>query len=382
MSLFSRKIAREPTVMFVIDSLEVGGAESQLVMLALRLSELGYRCEVFALRAEGALRIPLEETGIAIRDGGLVPERNRLKILKGFWRLWRSLIVMRPTVVHTFLPLSNLVGPMAAFFASTPMVISSRRGLGIHQDDDPKWKILDRIGSALSKRIAVNSRAVAVDTVSRDGVAPGKIACIYNGVDSGRFQRNLETRGTTRGNLGLADSEFAWINVANLASCKGHLDLLRGFSALLPADGCRLFLVGRDRGSQQGIEALAAELGISNRVFLLGNRSDVPELLSAMDGFVMSSHSEGFPNAILEAMSAGLPIVATDVGGCGEALQGGEAGILVPAHEPAALGRAMQEIMDSRQLRNALEAAASRTAREQYDVTKMVEAYLDLYRAR
>lgn len=368
--------------MFVIDSLEVGGAESQLVMLALRLSELGHRIEVFALRAEGALRLPLEEKGIPIRDGGLVPERNRWVLLNGVWRLWRSLISMRPTVVHTFLPLSNLVGSIAAWLAGTPVLITSRRGLGIHQDGAPMWKLLDRVSSALSNRIAVNSGAVALDTVARDGVAPGKIACIYNGVDFGRFQRNLEMRGATRGFLGLSASEFAWINVANLASCKGHLDLLRGFSALLPADGCRLVLVGRDRGSQPAIEALAAELGISDRIILLGSRSDVPDLLSAMDGFVLSSHSEGFPNAILEAMSAGLPIVATDVGGNAEALQGGEAGVLVPAHEPQALARAMQEIMGNRSLREALAVAATKTAREQYDVTKMAEAYLDLYRAR
>lgn len=382
MSLFSRKIPDDPTVMFVIDSLEVGGAESQLVMLALRLSELGHRCEVFALRAEGALRLPLQEKGIAIRDGGLVPERNRLGLFNGVWRLWKSLISMRPTVVHTFLPLSNLAGSVAAFLAGTPVVITSRRGLGIHQDGAPKWKVLDRISNSLSKRIAVNSRAVALDTVARDGVAPGKIACIYNGVDFERFQGSLHMREIMRGNLGLAASEFAWINVANLASCKGHLDLLGGFSALVPSNGCRLVLVGGDRGSQAEIEALAVELGISNRVLLLGSRNDVPELLSAMDGFVMSSHSEGFPNAILEAMSAGLPIVATEVGGNAEALHDGRAGILVPAREPVALGRAMQEIMDSPQLRASLAVAAKDRAREQYAVDKMAASYLDLYRAR
>ncbi len=380
MSLFSRKGKPSFSVILVIDNLVVGGAESQAVMLAGGLNKLGYHCEVFALRAEGGFCAELESLGIPVKNGKFSKGRDRLALLQGVWRLWRCIYQSRPCIVHTYLPLSNFIGSIAARLAGASFVITSRRGLGIHQESDPRWKYRDRISNALSSKISVNSKAVGNDTIRRDGVDSKKIVCVYNGLDFSRFQFSADMRQSMRSKLGLSPSDFAWVMVANLFSYKGHLDLLQAFSAIPRNCVACLFLVGRDSGVQQKLETMVADLGIADRVVFLGGRSDVPEILSAMDGYVVSSHSEGFSNAILEAMAAGLPIVATNVGGNAEALQDGKAGILVSPHDPDALCSAMKKIMDNQESRENFSRVAKQAAREKYSVEAMVANYLDIYR--
>lgn len=380
MSLFSRKRQPSFNIVFVIDSLEVGGAESQLVMLVGELHKLGYHCEVFALRAEGAFLATLESLGIPVSNGKFSRERNRLALLRGVWNLWLCIFRNRPCVVHTYLPLSNFIGSIMARLAGASVVITSRRGLGIHQEMESRWKYFDRISNVLSSMISVNSKAVGNDSISRDGVDGRKIACIYNGLDLSRFNLPENMRDLMRFKLGLSPTDFAWVKVANLAGYKGHLDLLQAFAVISNNCSVRLFMVGKDLGVQRGLEAMAVKLGIADRVVFLGGCDDVPEILSAMDGYVMASHSEGFSNAILEAMASGLPIVATTVGGNAEALQDGELGLLVEPRNPIALARAMQKIMDNLELRQKLACVAKQTVRERYSVETMVDSYLKLYR--
>lgn len=352
-----------------------------MAMLVLNLAKRGHESHVFALQPEGPLCKVLSDAGIAVHDGGYpfsgsTPQKLIL-LLRAFFRLWWLAIKLRPNVVHAYLPFTNFMGAVVGRAALIPVVISSRRGLGTHQDRHPGWKWFDRIANSLSTRITVNSRAVAEDTVRRDGVQPEKLVCIYNGLDCARFQVAAGTRARIRDELGVLEGEFLWVKVANLIPYKGHADLLRAFSGL-PAYG-KLALVGEDRGIQAALEAQARELGIIDRVIFLGLRRDIPELLSAMDGYVMASHEEGFSNAILEAMAAGLPIVATDVGGNREALQDGKLGLIVSAHNPDALSRAMSELMADRELRARFSGQVARAAKELYSIDAMVDAHLKLY---
>jgi len=380
MSLSSQKNPPSVNIVFIIDSLVIGGAESQLVMLASELHKRGYHCEVFAFRAEGAFLQTLESLGIPVINGKFARGRDRIALLRGAWYLWRCIYRNRPCVVQAYLPLSNFIGAIVARLAGASVVITSRRGLGKHQDKEPRWKYFDRISNALSSMISVNSKAVWNDMVSRDGVGSRKIVCIKNGLDLSRFILPANMRESMRLKLGLPQSEFAWVMVANLVDYKGHKDLLQAFALFANNFSARLFLVGRDRGALPGLEVMVGELGITDRVCFLGDCSDVPEILSAMDGFVMASHTEGFSNAILEAMASRLPIVATTVGGNVEALQDGRLGILVEPHNHITLANAMQEIMNNQELRQMLSFAAGQAARESYSVEAMVDSYLELYR--
>ncbi len=379
MNLFSKKSPSRIKIIFVIDSLVVGGAESQMVMLAGELLRRGYACEVFALQAKGELFFKLNALGIPVSNGNVSLGRDRLALFIGIVALWRCILQNRPCIVHSYLPLSNFIGSIVARLAGASVVITSRRGLGIHQEMEPRWKYFDRISNALSNAITVNSKAVEEDTVFRDGVDRNKLHCIYNGLDPSMFNRTAFKYKQMRLELGLAPSEFAWCMVANLVDYKGHNDLLQAFSKLSASSSCRLFLVGRDRGAQSSIEIMISELALQGRVVLLGDRSDVPDILVAMDGYVMASHTEGFSNAILEAMASGLPVVATNVGGSAEALQGGELGLLVKPHNYEDLASAMQKIMDSQELRDKLSSASVLAVRAKYSLDALANSYLDLY---
>jgi glycosyltransferase involved in cell wall biosynthesis len=379
MSMFSQKKLINYKIVFIIDTLGVGGAESQLVMLAVELHKRGYDCVVFALRAEGKFIETLESFGIPVINGNINKEKDRLALLRGILYLWRLIYKNRPCVVHAYLPLSNLLGSITARLAGASVVITSRRALGMHQEMETRWKYFDRISNALSSMISVNSIVVRNDTISRDGVDSNKLVCIYNGLDLSRFDLPSEMRYSMRLKLGLLETDFAWVKVANLSNRKGHVNLLQAFSKIYSNYKVRLFLVGFDHGIQQSLETITSKLGISDRVTFLGGRSDVPEILSAMDGYVAASHNEGFSNAILEAMASGLPIVATNVGGNAEALQEGQIGIVVEPNNPEALCSAMREIMNNKELCLKFSAAGKKSIREKYSVDAMVSSYLELY---
>ncbi len=181
-----------------------------------------------------------------------------------------------------------------------------------------------------------------------------------------------------RAELGVESNEFLWVKVANLIPYKGHADLLQAFSKAHDKTS-RLVLVGEDRGMQNTLWEQAQQLGLGERVMFLGRRSDIPQLLAAMDGYIMASHEEGFSNAILEAMAAGLPIIATDVGGNREALQDGKLGMIIPAHDPSAMSDAMNLLMNDEKLRTRFSHDAACAAQKQYSIEAMVTAYLRLY---
>lgn len=370
-------------VLYTIGSLELGGAESQMVMLIRELKKRGWHCELFVLEAKGPLKSILEQDGITIHDGGYVSEaRKGVKIfllLRAIVRFWRLTQQVRPDVLHAYLQMTNFIGALVGCVAGVKKIITSRRALGTHQDRHPYRKWLDKIANALSDRVTVNSNAVGQDTIFRDRIAPEKLVLIRNGLDFDCFGGLGGVRGDVRENLGLGGDEFGIIKVANLIPYKGHADLIYALPKVLEKwSNARLFLVGEDRGIQADLERLAFSLGVSDRVHFLGQRNDVPLLLMAMDLYVMASHEEGSSNALLEAMAAGLPIVATDVGGNREALDDGLAGMLVPPHDPGALSCAIEKLLDDEVLRSQV-AAKSKACAQAYSIPKMAEAHIRLY---
>lgn len=370
-------------VIYTIGSLELGGAESQMVLLIRELKKRGWHCELFVLEAKGPFKSILEQDGIAIHDGGYVSDASKgvkiFQLLRAVVRFWRLTRDVRPDVLHAYLQMTNFIGSLVGRAAGVRKIITSRRALGTHQDRQPYRKWLDKIANALSDRVTVNSSAVGQDTIFRDGIAPEKLVLIRNGLDFGRFSEQEGARDAVRKTLGLADDELGIIKVGNLIPYKGHADLINALPKVLEKrSAVRLFLVGEDRGIQVDLERLASSLGVSDRVHFLGQRDDVPSLLMAVDLYAMASHEEGSSNALLEAMAAGLPIVATDVGGNREALDDGRAGMLVPPHDPQSFSLAIGKLMDDDVLRSQL-AARAKACAQAYGIPALVDAHIRLY---
>ncbi len=327
---------------FVIDTLTPGaGTENQLALLLDRFDPARIRPSLVFLREPppDAPRTGAPATVLGVRR--LAAPGGMAAVL----RLRRLLRRERAGVVVTFFRDANLVGTAAARLAGVP-VVSTRRNLGYWQTPGEirLLRILNR-GAAL---IAVNAEAVRTHTLRSEGVSSGRVRVVPNAVDLERFRPvSAAERAARRERLGLPGDGVLLGCVANLRPVKGHDVLLRAFAAM-DTGPARLALAGT--GELEGaLRRRSGELGVADRVHFLGSRGDVPALLSAFDLVVSASLSEGLSNAILEAMAAGLPVVATAVGGNPELVVPGETGELVPAEDPPALARALAGLVADRE---------------------------------
>ncbi len=170
--------------------------------------------------------------------------------------------------------------------------------------------------------------------------------------------------------------------VANLFAYKGHADLLLALAGRrdqLP-DGWVLLCIGIDKGQGEALKRQSEQLGLSKNIHWLGERDDVTDLLAASDLSLLVSHEEGFSNAVLEGMAAGLSMVVTDVGGNPEAVIDGETGLVVPAHDPEALGAAVVRLAGDRGLRTRFGEAGLKRFQEKFTLARCVQRYVVLYR--
>ena len=371
------------TLLFVIGSCEIGGAEKQMLTLVSALKAYGFSCHVFSLQRGGALRSHFGELGVPVHSGGIQKGdivHKPWKLLLAELRLLRLVRRIKPSALHSFLPLITFMGAVAGRVCRVPLVITSRRALGNHQERYVILKVLDKIANSLSHYVVVNSRAVWNDVITRDHVATEKLVLIYNGVEGQSFESTSSMREELRREMGVAGSQKVVTVVANLIPYKGHLDLFQAARQIRErVPGVVFWLVGGDRGIQRDLEGAVLDLGIHDHVVFMGQRSDIPNVLAASDLSVLPSHEEGFSNVILESMAAGLPVVATRVGGNSEAVVDGVTGWLVPPRDPALMTEKIVDLLgDPKKSRSWGERGGERVKRL-FTVEKMVHKHLTLY---
>lgn len=335
---------KQLVIVYSIGSFMLGGAEAQLLMLAAGMRELGHEVHVFVISDIGPLRQSFLDAGISIHHGGYSAKGNKLqrmaRLVRAEFGLIALLARLRPDVVHNFLPLTNLMGAVAGRLMGRPLVITSRRALGTHQDRVPFWKPMDWLANALSHVVTANSKAVAGDLMRRDGVGKNKVKVIHNGID---IPDELPIqREAVRAELNIGTSSLAIICVANLIPYKGHREIIIAMKrAVCIYPNIQLILVGEDRGIGADLDNLVRQTGIERYVQRIGQRRDVPRLLSGMDVGILASHEEGFSNALLEMLCAGLPVIATRVGGNVEMLEGMPGCTLVEPNMPPEIENAL-----------------------------------------
>jgi glycosyltransferase involved in cell wall biosynthesis len=257
--------------------------------------------------------------------------------------------------------------------------ISNRRDLGFQKSR--RVRAVMRRANSRFDRIVAPSKAILDALVADENADDARCLAIPNGVDVGRFlPASASRRSQLRAALGFADADCLIGCVASFTPVKCHALLLDAFAQLHgDSPQCRLVLVG-DGPLRAEIETQARALGIANAVHFLGARADVEQILPALDIFVLASSTEGMSNAILEAQSCGLPVVATDVGGNPEVIENEATGLLVPASQPAALTLALRGLVAAPDRRAALGAAASRMIARDHSLAAMAAAYGRLYR--
>lgn len=338
-------------VLYVIGSMELGGAEQHLLRVAVALRERGYQPEVFALNPGGPLTPIFLGNGVPVH-GVSLPEFVARALRHDRAVAWAGLIYSaaalwwlywcrRPQVAHFFLPAAYIVGGVVSLFGPPMRRVMSRRSLNLYQ---AKHGLFRRIEHGLHPRMNVvcgNSKAV-IENLKDEGIRSSRLRLIYNGIPLDRFDNSLP-RGQVRAALQISDDSLVLVMVANLIPYKGHVDLIDALALIkdrLPSNWV-LLCIGRDDGIRNGLETRALASGLLAHIRFLGSRTDVPDLLCAADIGVLCSHEEGFSNAILEGMAARLPMIVTNVGGNAEAVIHGETGLVVPAREPEALAAAL-----------------------------------------
>jgi len=376
-------------IIYAIGNLDVGGSERHLAQVLPRLIKHGFAPTVYTITHKGRLAPALAEAGVEIIEPYLASTlqmlpslfRKPLLLLSSVPSYFFLLLRLRPAIVHFFLPQAYLLGGLCSLAAGKRIRIMSRRSLNRYQ---LKHRLLARVERWLHPRMDAvlgNSKAV-VEELKDEGVPARRLGLLYNGIDLAQFD-NLPSRSSMRQSLGISEQTLLLVCVANLMAYKGHGDLVRALGAIrleLPGDWM-IAMVGRDSGIGADLRKLAELQGIAEHVLWLGERSDAVALYAAAEIGVLSSHEEGFSNSVLEGMAAGAAMVVTDVGGNGEAVLDGECGLVVPARNPPALGKAILALVTNEGTRQHLAHAGRQRVLEKFTLDACVGRYAALYRA-
>jgi glycosyltransferase involved in cell wall biosynthesis len=359
--------ARKPRLLMLITLSELGGAQTAVALLFPGLVE---QFEVtVAAQGSGPLRTAAEAAGMRYVE---------LRHVRRQIHAWHDALALvelvglcrrvRPDVVHAHSSKMGVLGRLAAWVASVPVRVLTVHGWSFAAYDGLAGRLflwIERLMRPLTTAVVCVAEDSREQGLAAKACDPRRTVVIPNAVDVRSFRPANGGSGNAR-----------IIGIGRFAYPKDFTTLLEALARVRAP--CHTVLVG-DGPSLPAISAAVQEDGLFERVELLGARADIPELLARSDVFVLSSRSEGFPVSILEAMAAGLPVVATDVGGIAEAVEDGETGLLVPAADPEALACALERLVSDADLRRRLGAAGRARALRLFDVTRYRRAYVELY---
>jgi len=260
---------------------------------------------------------------------------------------------------------ANAFALPSAALAGVPVRIGSRREL--NPDKTPAQIALQRQAYRCAHAVVANSRAAA-QQLEHEGIPKRRIHVVSNGIDAGRFAPRSAARPVT-----------TVLTVANLRKEKAHEVLLAAAARLAPRHPQLKFLIAGDGPRYAELRALAQRLDLEHQVRFLGHTEDVPSLLAQADLFVLPSRSEAFPNGAIEAMAAGLPVIASRVGGLLDLVEDGRTGLLVPPDDAPALAAAIESMVLSPARGAAIGAAAREEVAQRYSFERMVRSFEDLF---
>ena len=359
-------MSRRTRILYVVGNFVAGGAERHLLELWSRIDRTKFEVEIACLRAEGQFLDDVRALGWRIHDLGVGRRIYGAAGLRGLWRLVHATLQLRPDVIHGYLFGPNLFAVLAGRLCGVPVVAVAKRNVDAFES--PRQTALQRWAHRNATHVTAVSNKVA-ETVAAMGVPEDAITTIPNGVDVDRFAAPAAAGSDRNGHPVRIGS------VGCLAARKDYGTLFEAL-ALLDQKGhaFELDLVG-DGPDRQTLEAHAERLGLASRVHFLGERPDVEQLLPKMDVFVLSSREEGIPNALLEAMAAARPAVATAVGGTPEVMEDGESGWLVPAQAPQALADALEDALNHPEEATRRGTAAQHRVRTEMSIDTMVRQH-------
>jgi len=368
------KGATKPTICQLVHSLRVGGAEVLVAQLA-RATLPFYRVVLACLDELGGLGEQLRQEGFPIeilgRRSGL-DWRCSLR-LTGFLRRHQVSVIH----AHQYTPF--FYGITARLLYPRPAILFTEHGR--HFPDYPRRKrmLFNRLMLRRRDRVVGVGQAVRQALIQNEGISPHRVSVVYNGIDFQRYYSDGEERAAVRKELGLEPDDFVILQVARMDYLKDHATAIRTIARLAsPCPQVKLLLAGEGPELEK-VQGQVHQLNVSPHVRFLGLRKDVPRLLAAADLFLLTSISEGIPLTVIEAMAAGLPVVATRVGGMGEVVQEGTTGLLASSGDDAGLADHVLKLIADPALRCRMGEHGRQRVHRVFSQEQMLAGYMKLY---
>lgn len=358
-----------------VENLACGGLERVVINLVQAQLEAGHACEVICLFEEGPLASELTDAGVAVTACG----KRRGPDLWALARARAALKKSRCDVLHSHNDLAHYYAVAAAVGLSIGRVVNTRHGMSASATTGRRaW--------LYGKTMRYTDTVVTVgETVRRffdgAGIRPRQgIVSIPNGIRVRKFQpASAAAHSRLTAELGLPEGTRLLGTVGRLNPVKDQAGLVRAFALMRRSIPESALVIAGDGELRDELEALAGAEGVADSVFFLGMRDDVADLLEALDVFVLPSLSEGYSMALLEACAAGLPIVATDVGGNSEIVQPGVNGVMVPPSAPEALASAIADLLGDPGRAAAFGRAGREWVLREGSFQTMAERYAQVY---
>lgn len=383
------------TVIHVITRLDRGGSAQNTMVTALGHDRGRYEPLVVAGRsgrwdAQGGQAATdkncreLEKAGIRwIVIPTLTREINPPNDLLALWALLRLFRRERPAIVHTHTSKAGVLGRLAAWLSAVPVVVHTPHGHVFYGHFTAvlsrAFVLVERVLARLTTRLIALTEAERDDHLERGVGRADRFTVIPSGIDLERYRSVRRTPALRPAWFPCPPGSLVVGSVGWLTPVKGHRFLIEAAAQLKPTfPTLHIVLVGSG-GLQAELSALADRLGIKDSVHFLGERDDVDVCLSVMNLFVLPSLNEGMGRALVEAMAAGLPVIASRVGGVPALIEHGRTGLLVPAGDPGALAQAIRQVLDRPDWARQMGQAASQSIGRRFDAATMVRAVERVY---
>ena len=367
------------SILFLGTQMAFGGAQTLLLDQALWFKGQGHKTvAAFFYDRDGlcdkwrkAYDIPLYNLNAFDKTAGYL--KKIFSLIAGIWRLWRLLRTEKFDAVVAFTHDSNILGLPLAWLAGVPARVGTHLGVirGI-----PRWreKLHSTLVNAGIIQVLIASSTGTRDNAVREGVSLGRIEIIFNAITP--FKLSADDRISSRQKLGLHENDFFLLAVGRLVYEKGHEFLIQAIPSVIQSfPNITVGICGSGPLFGQLEEQISA-LALENKVRLLGQWENVRELLAAADAFVLPSRWEGLPMALLEAMMAGLPVIATRVQGVEEVIENDVQGFLVSLENPGELSKAILQLLSNPDQCRKMGLAASSRIMQGYTTDQMCQKYL------
>ena len=374
--------SRRPKIVHLITRLELGGAQQIALFCVEHLDRTRFRVGLWAGEG-GILDARAREIGAA--DVRILPWLvHPIAPVRDVAAVMRLASMLRDVdLLHTHSSKAGMLGRAAARLAGVPGVVHTVHGWSFNDAQPEATRRLYVEAERAAAR--VTDRIVCVAQSDRDrGLASGighasQYRIVRAGIDPSLYVAPPGAREGLRAAIGAAPEDVVVGSIANFKPQKGPLDFVEAARLARLRDRRLRFVFAGDGELRAAVERAIAGADLGGAVHLLGWRDDVPELLAAMDIFLLTSLFEGLPRVVLQAMAASVPVVATDTGGVSEVVVDGETGLLVPPGNPAAAAEAIVALAHDAETRRKFAAAARYRLGDEFDIRRMVRDLEDLY---